>query len=159
MRSLAPRGLAAEIARFTRANLSSALATLLDYALVTGLVLAGAHYLVAAAAGAGGGAITDFSLKRHWAFGREAKGELHHEGLRYVVVSGLSLLLNLACAYGFVDGLGMPPVPGVIAGSLVVGLCWNYPLHRYYVFRQPVPSDHPLSPFESEAATTLRGQQ
>jgi hypothetical protein len=26
-------------------------------------------------------------------------------------------------------------VPGVIAASLVVGFAWNYPLHRFYVFR------------------------
>jgi putative flippase GtrA len=27
-------------------------------------------------------------------------------------------------------------VPGVIAASIVVGVAWNYPLHRLYVFRR-----------------------
>ncbi len=128
-------GLRVEIGRFVRANLSSAVASGLEYVLITVLVYARVHYLVAATAGALTGALTDFSLKRHWAFHRTVKGAVHHEGLRYLAVSAASLLLNLACAYALVDGLHVPPVPGVIAASIVVGFVWNYPLHRYYVFR------------------------
>ena len=134
--SAAPgRGLAAEIGRFVRANLSSSIASGVDYVLVTGLVLAGVHYLGAATAGAIAGAITDFSLKRHWAFDRTGIGAVHHEWLRYLAVSATSLALNLVLAYALVDGVGLPAVPGVIAASIVVGFVWNYPLHRYYVFR------------------------
>jgi putative flippase GtrA len=82
------------------------------------------------------GALTDFSLKRHWAFDREKKAPVTHEGLRYLVVSAGSLVLNLACSYLFVDGLHAYPVAGVIAASVVVGFIWNYPLHRLYVFRK-----------------------
>lgn len=142
----AGRGLAAEAVRFVRANLSSTLASALDYAVVTGSVLGGAHYLYAAAAGAVAGAIADFSLKRHWAFDRAAKGAVHHEGLRYLAVSGASLVLNLAVAYALVDGVGLPAVPGVIAASLVVGFVWNYPLHRWYVFRAPAAVPVAASP-------------
>jgi putative flippase GtrA len=129
------RGLAAEIGRFVRANLASTIASGLEYVLVTGLVLAGVHYLTAATAGAITGAITDFSLKRHWAFDRSSMAAVHHEGFRYLLVAALSLGLNLALAYALVDGLHLPAVPGVIAASLVIGFVWNYPLHRYYVFR------------------------
>lgn len=136
--SAAPgRGLATEIGRFVRANLSSTIASGVDYVLVTGLVLVGVHYLGAATAGAIAGAITDFSLKRHWAFDRTGIGAVHHEGLRYLVVSATSLALNLMLAYALVDGVGLPAVPGVITASIVVGFVWNYPLHRYYVFRVP----------------------
>ncbi len=141
----AGRGLAAEALRFVRANLSSTLASALDYAVVTVGVLAGAHYLYAAAGGAVAGAITDFSLKRHWAFDRAAKGAVHHEGLRYLAVSGASLALNLAAAYALVDGLRLPAVPGVIAASLVVGFVWNYPLHRWYVFRHAPERTGPIA--------------
>ncbi len=129
------RGLAAEVGRFIRANLASTVASGLEYVLVTGLVLAGVHYLAAATAGAVTGAITDFSLKRYWAFDRTRKGAVADEGLRYLLVSGGSLALNLLLAYALVDGLGVAAVPGIIAASLVVGFAWNYPLHRYYVFR------------------------
>lgn len=131
------RELAAEIGRFVRANLSSTVASGLEYVLVTVLVVIGVHYLTAATAGAVTGALTDFALKRHWAFSRDSKDPLHHEGVRYLVVAAASLVLNLAVAYALVDGLHLPAVPGVIAASLVVGVIWNYPLHRYYVFRLP----------------------
>ena len=131
------RGLGAEMGRLVRANLSAVAATCLDWVLMTGLVWVGAHYLHAAAAGAAAGAITDFSLKRHWAFDRRGKAAAHAEGLRYLAVSGASLAWNLLASWALVDGLGLPPVPGVIAASVVVGLLWNYPLHRIYVFREP----------------------
>jgi len=138
------RGLAAEVARFVRANLSSTIASAVEYALVTGLVVVGVHYLYAAALGAVTGAVTDFSLKRHWAFDRAAKGSVHGEALRYLVVSAGSLALNLGGSYALVDGVGLPAVPGVIAASLVVGFVWNYPLHRYFVFRAPRPAPLPV---------------
>jgi putative flippase GtrA len=134
------RGIGAEIGRFVRANFSSLLASGLEYVLVTALVLVRVHYLAAATAGAITGAITDFSLKRHWAFDRAAKGAVHHEGVRYLLVSAASLALNLAGAYALVDGLRTPAVPGVIAASIVVGFVWNYPLHRCYVFRAAEPA-------------------
>ena len=131
----ARRGLVAEIGRFVRANLASTVASGIEYVLVTALVLLRVHYLYAATAGAVTGALIDFSLKRHWAFDRSHKGAVHHEGLRYLAVSATSLVLNLAASYVLVDGVRLPAVPGVIAASLVVGFAWNYPLHRYYVFR------------------------
>ncbi len=134
MSGAARRGLAREALHFARGNLSSGAATAVDWALVTGLVWAGLHYLGAAAAGAVAGAVTDFSLKRHWAFGRQAKGAAHAEGLRYLAVSAASLGWNLAAAWLLVSGLGLPPVPGVIAASVAVGFAWNYPLHRLWVF-------------------------
>ncbi len=130
-----------EVGRFVRANLSSTAATAVDWAAVTALVWLGAHYLVAAAAGALAGAITDFSLKRHWAFDGPGKGAVHHEGLRYLLVSGSSLAWNLALAWALVDGLGLPAVPGVILASIAVGFAWNYPLHRLFVFRRARPSE------------------
>jgi putative flippase GtrA len=129
------RGVAAEAARFLRAHLASAVATGLEWLLVTGLVLAGVHYLFAAGAGAVTGAVTDFLLKRHWAFDRAHRMGLGREGARYLWVSAVSLALNLPVSYGLVDGLGLHAVPGVILASILVGVAWNYPLHRWYVFR------------------------
>jgi len=139
--SIPRRGLAAEVARFVRANLASAIASGAEWLIVTGLVLVGVHYLVAAGAGAVTGAATDFSLKRHWAFDRVHRAHVGREGLRYLWVSVVSLALNLPLAYGLVDGLGLPAVPGVIAASIVIGVAWNYPLHRWYVFQSATKPD------------------
>jgi len=128
------------VGRFLRANLSSVVATGVDWAIVTALVLMHLHYLGAAAAGAAAGGVTDFSLKRHWAFDREAKGRLRAELLRYLAISGTSLGWNLAAAWVLVGRLGAPPVPGVIAASALVGLAWNYPMHRWWVFRDASPA-------------------
>ena len=130
------RGLAAEAARFVRANLAAAIATGIEYLLVTGLLVAGAHYLTAAGAGAVTGAVTDFSLKRHFAFDRSARAAVGREGLRYLWVSAVSLALNLALAWALVAGLRLPSLPGVIGASILVAVAWNYPLHRWYVFRE-----------------------
>jgi putative flippase GtrA len=134
---VSPRGraIAAEVARFVRANLASGIASGVEWLLVTGLVVVGVHYLVAASAGAVTGAAMDFSLKRHWAFDRAHRAGVGREGVRYLWVSAASLALNLPVAYGLVDGLRLPAVPGVIGASILVGVGWNYPLHRWYVFR------------------------
>jgi putative flippase GtrA len=129
------RHVIAEVGRFVRANLSSAVASGLEWVLVTGLVVAGVHYLFAAGAGAVTGAATDFSLKRRWAFDRARPEALGREGARYLAVSAGSLALNLPVAFALVDLLGLPAVPGVVAASVVVGVAWNYPLHRWWVFR------------------------
>jgi putative flippase GtrA len=57
------------------------------------------------------------------------------EALRYAGVSAASAGLNCVLAYLLVDRLYAPKVPGAIAASVVIGLVWNYPLHRFYVFR------------------------
>jgi putative flippase GtrA len=155
------QGVAAEVRRFVRANLSSAIASGLEWLLVTGLVVAGLHYLVAAAAGAVTGAVTDFSLKRHWAFDRPRRAAIGHEGLRYLAVSAASLALNLPVAYALVDGLGIPAVPGVIAASVLVAVVWNYPLHRFYVFRGATRRDglgshHRSAPLEGDRRDATR---
>jgi putative flippase GtrA len=125
----------AELVRFLRANLSSIIATTVTWALVVVLTTVRLHYLVAATVGAIAGAATDFTIKRHWAFDRDAKGHVAHEALRYVLVAIGSLAWNLFAAYLFVDRLGLPPTPGVIVASITVGVAWNNPLHRYVVFR------------------------
>ena len=126
--------LGVELRRFLRANASSMLASGVDWAVITVLVGLRVHYLLAATIGALVGAATDFTIKRNWAFMRGAVGAVHTEAARYIAVSGLSLGWNLLVSYLLVDGLHFAPVPGVIAASIFVGIAWNYPVHRYFVF-------------------------
>ena len=126
--------LGVELRRFFRANASSMLASALDWLLITLLVGVHVHYLFAATVGALVGALTDFSIKRHWAFMRGAVGAVQHEAMRYIAASGTSLAWNLLLSYALVDGMHIPAVPGVIAASIIVGIAWNYPVHRFFVF-------------------------
>ena len=122
-----------EVWKFVKGQLSSSLATIVDWALMSSLIAFSVHYLYAAAAGALAGALTDFSVKKWWVFG-ERRGALHGQALRYALVSAASAGLNCLLAYALVSGLGAPEVPGVIGASIVIGFIWNYPMHRLFVF-------------------------
>jgi len=138
--------LGAELGKLVRANLASAAATALDWGLASSLVWLGVYYLGAAASGALGGAATDFFLKRYWAFKRgAARRAVHHEGILYALVSGLALGANLLGTWAVVDGRLLPPVPGYILVSTVVGLAWNYPMHRLVVFRRARAAGAPVA--------------
>jgi putative flippase GtrA len=119
--------------KFVKGQLSSGLATVVDWGLMSSLIVLGVNYLIAAAAGALAGALTDFSVKKWWVF-QVAAGRLKGQAMRYALVSAASAGLNCLLAYGLVSGLGAPEVPGVIGASIVIGFVWNYPMHRLYVF-------------------------
>jgi putative flippase GtrA len=128
-----------EVRRFLKAQISSAIATALDWGLITALIFAGVHYLVAVVIGALVGAITDFSVKKWWVF-RARKESIEGEAARYAVVSATGAVLNVMLSYLLVDGFGIHKNIGVILASAVVGFAWNYPMHRLYVFRKLAPS-------------------
>jgi putative flippase GtrA len=124
----------AELWRFVKAQVSTGLATFLDWGTLTLLIFFGVYYQLAIAAGAFLGACTDFSMKRYWAFRSGGKTPVASEAVKYAWVSAASLGLNCALAYLFVDVLRLPKVPGAIGASVIIGVVWNYPLHRLYVF-------------------------
>ncbi|MFL5348045.1 MAG: GtrA family protein [Hyalangium sp.] len=137
MAEASPGGTRHEVWKFIKGQLSSGLATIVDWGLMSSLIALGVYYLYAAAAGALAGALTDFSVKKWWVFqAGVGAGSLHGQALRYALVSAASAGLNVLLSYGLVDGLGAPKVPGVIGASIVIGFVWNYPLHRLYVFRR-----------------------
>jgi putative flippase GtrA len=131
------RSYARELARFSRANVSSLFATGCDWFVVALLVTLGAHYLVVRPLGSFCGAIVDFTLKRHWAFRRLEKRPMSVESARYMLVSATSLVWTTACCALFVEVANMSVGSAVLASSIAVGATWNYPLHRLFVFAEP----------------------
>ncbi len=126
------------LASFSRSQVSAAVATGVDFAVLFGLVeLFSVWYVLATAIGALAGAIANFVLNRHWSF------EVGHQGwrgqaFRYTVVSAGSLAMNTLGVYVSTDGLGLHYAVSVIVVSLLVALIYNYPLQRYYVFKRGV---------------------
>jgi putative flippase GtrA len=59
---------------------------------------------------------------------------LHKQGIRYAMVSLLSAGFNALVAFILVEGVRMEEWPALILASVIVGLGWNYPMHRLYVF-------------------------
>ena len=122
-----------ESSRFLRAQVSSLLATAVDWALMLGALLLGWHYLIAVAVGHVAGALTDFAVKKYWAFGAEG-GRVDGQLLRYFVAWVGSLGLNELAAWFLIEQVHVAKGAAVIAASLVIGFAWNYPMHRWYVF-------------------------
>lgn len=125
--------------RFFKAQLSTIAATLAEWACVWLLSAGGVYYVLAAIGGAGLGAALDFSIKKWWVFGT-ARRFAAAEGLRYAVVSGASALLFGGAVYLFVDAFHQRVPVAVVAGSVLVGIFWNYPLHRFFVFSTTTPT-------------------
>jgi putative flippase GtrA len=124
---------ALEVLRFLKAQLSTGAATLAEWACVWALTATGVWYVVAAVGGAIIGALLDFSIKKWWVFDATRRSAAS-EGVRYALVSGASALLFGGAVYALVDGLHLRMPVAVVAGSMFVGIFWNYPLHRFFVF-------------------------
>ena len=123
-----------EIARFLKGQVSSGVATALDWGLMTTLIFSGVYYVIAAVSGAVAGAITDFSVKKWWVFDAARRQSLERQAAKYALVSATAAALTAALSYGLVDGLHIQKNIGVIVASTIIGFGWNYPMHRLYVF-------------------------
>lgn len=123
------------LASFSRSQLSAATATGADFALIFVLVeFFHVWYVLATALGALVGAITNFTMNRHWSFAA-THDAWHSQAARYAAVSGGSMVLNSGFVWIFTDVFGFHYAISVVMVSGLVGILFNFPLHRYYVFR------------------------
>jgi len=113
-------------------------ATLVDFlVMIVWVELGSGSAVVGTGVGAASGATTNFLLGRQWIFrasGQPALGQ----AARYVLVSAGSLVLNALGQYVCLHGLGASSYiisRAFVALSVAVG--WNFPLHRFFVFRAP----------------------
>lgn len=120
----------------TRSQVSAGIATAVDFGLLFFLTeLAHVWYVLAVAAGAFAGAVTNFLINRHWSF-KAGDERLRPQAFRYAWVSASSLALNTGGVWAVTEGFRIPYGYSVVMVSLAVALAFNYPLHRYYVFRR-----------------------
>lgn len=124
---------------FSKAQVSAGVATAADY----GVIFFAAEvlhvwYVAAVALGALIGAVTNFVMNRRWSFKGGFDHQLsrwHGQAYRYALVSAGSLLLNTGGVWLVTEGLKLHYAISVFAVSITVGVLFNYPLHRNYVFR------------------------
>ena len=122
---------------FVRSQFSSFTATVVDFGtLVFFVEILGVWYVVGTAIGALTGAVTNFLMGRHWSF-VAADGRLSSQTIRYAIVSGSSLVLNSFGVYFFTDVVGFKYTLSKIITAAAVGIFFNFPLHRGFVFKQP----------------------
>jgi putative flippase GtrA len=123
-------------------QLSSLVATGVDYCIMIACVSAfGLTPVVGTILGALCGAVTSFTLGRRWVFDAR-KGDLRSQALRYALVSTVSLFCNAGAEWLLVRA-GLQYIVARVIASTVVGLAWNFPMHRHFVFRVPTPPSVP----------------
>jgi phosphatidylglycerophosphate synthase/putative flippase GtrA len=126
-----------------RAWVASVIATVVDYGTFTVLVeLAGVYTGSSRALGALLGAITNFTVNKLWTF-RTQSDSVWHEVPRYAAISLTSLLLNTLGVVLLTDGLRWNPLVAAALVGILVGVGWNLPLHRYFVFRHGAHRSRP----------------
>ncbi len=121
------------VAQFIKFGLVGVSNTLLTFAVYTLLLkVFDVWYIAASAIGFAVGAVNGFLLNHSWTFRGHAGGSL--APLRWVVVQGCGLLVNLAVIYAAVDGLGLDKLLGqAIATAIVVVL--TFFANRAWTFR------------------------
>jgi putative flippase GtrA len=120
---------------FSRSQASAVAATAVDFGFLIFLVESlEVGYVLATALGAMAGAVTNFLLGRFWSFGARG-GKMPAQATRYALVSAASLGLNTFGVFLLTEGLRLhfAASRGVVA--LLVAVCFNFPLHRGFVFR------------------------
>jgi len=125
--------------KFTKSQISAFVATAVDFILLIILVeLFNIWYVFATALGALAGAIGNFLLGRHWCFDA-SDGAWRKQAMRYSFVAIASLFLNTYGVFLLTDGLEIQYVLSKILIALSVGVIFNYPMHRFYVFETKTP--------------------
>ncbi len=79
------------------------------------------------------GAVVNFLMNRHWSF-QVAHVRFTHQALKYILVSSVSLILNVILVYLLHERMQWFFIWARIFSGVSVGILFNYPLHRYFVF-------------------------
>ncbi|HEY6199144.1 MAG TPA: GtrA family protein [Candidatus Binatia bacterium] len=119
-----------------RSQVASLTATLVDFSTMVFLTeVAGVWYVAATATGAFIGAVVNFLLGRHWTFTADHEA-IPGQVIRYAVVSAVSLGLNTAGVYLLTDYAHLHYALSRVIVAMSVGLLFNFPLHRHFVFNR-----------------------
>jgi len=92
--------------KFLRYGMVGGASAVVDFSIYAGFLALGLHYLVAAVGSFLVAVVNNYWWNRHWTF-RVERGHLGAQGLRFLVVSTLSLVANLVVLHTLVQlGLG-----------------------------------------------------
>ncbi|MCB1200248.1 MAG: GtrA family protein [Leptospiraceae bacterium] len=119
---------------FWRTHLASLIATGADYT-VTIIFVEIFHlwYVIATAMGSLIGALLHFLAGRYWAFEAKHK-KLFAQSLRYGFTAICSFLLNTGLVFLLAEYLFFQYIMAKIVASVLVGVGFNFTMHRYFVF-------------------------
>ena len=120
---------------FLRYNASAYTATLCDYGMfLFCLMVLNIYYPIATFIGGVTGATVAFLLGRNWTF-KNKEVVITKQSAKFLAVVAGSILLNTAGVYLVTETFGIDEKVSKIIVAAVIGLCYNFPLQRYFVFR------------------------
>ena len=123
--------------QWLRHDATALIATAVDYLVMILLVeLVHLTPVPATALGAFAGAVTSFTMGRHFTY-RVADAPVRGQVWRYALVSAASLALNAGGEYLFFHVVGLQYLVARIVTSIIVNSAWNYPMQRFFVFSTP----------------------
>ncbi|HLL44887.1 MAG TPA: GtrA family protein [Segetibacter sp.] len=120
---------------FLKANISSSIASFLDYFVTILLV----HFfrvdvVIASATGTMCGGIINFLVGRNWVF-ESKKRKVQQQAIKYGVVWAGNFLLNTSGMYVLTTLLTVHFVISKLFVSLMIGFGYNYTMQKKYVFK------------------------
>lgn len=125
---------AATKSSWVRSQAAALTATGTDFLVTIGLKeLAGLWYVASNATGAFCGAVVSFLMLRHWAFQRHDQ-RWHGQAVRYVIASGLSLVINTAGVWFLTETIDIQYVASKTILAVLMGLTVNYWMFKHFVF-------------------------
>ena len=120
---------------FVRSLLSSGTSTSIDF-LISVICAVGfeVYYVTATTIGGLFGATTSFFIGRHWVF-KKRNGKIKHQLVRFLFTNVFSIFLNTSGVFFVKEHFQLPFVTSRIIVSVFVGVCFNFLMNRYFVFR------------------------
>jgi putative flippase GtrA len=138
--SRAALGAGSRFWEWVRHHFTAIIATVVDYSVMLGTVeLAHLGPVAATPIAAFCGAVTSFTLNRHFTYRSATRSSITGQLWRYVLVSGCSLGLNTLGEFLFLK-LHLHYFLARVITSTIVSNVWNYPLMRFFVFSERPPS-------------------
>lgn len=123
------------VGSFSRSQVSSAVASAADFVVLFGLVeVLHVWYVAATAIGALVGAISNFVMNRHWSF-EATHARWYRQAFRYALISLISMILNSGGVWAVTERFQIHYSISVFVVSALVGIFFNFPMHRYFVFK------------------------
>jgi len=127
---------AKHLKRFLRYNVVALLATTLDFSLfIIFTDIFQIWYVTSTFISAIIGGVVAFFLERNWTFVSK-DDKLSHQAILYLIVWGISILLNTLGLYLIVEYINIDQVISKVVISVAVGIGFNFLMHNFLVFKQ-----------------------
>lgn len=124
-----------QLSSFYRYNIVALTSTAVDFSvLIFFTEVLQFWYLFSAFLGAFVGGVTGFILGRNWVF-KKKEDMLSTQAIRYLLVWVSSILLNTIGLYLVVEFIGVQYIISKIIVALVVGVVFNFLMHKNFTFK------------------------